>query len=100
MANTWLLDASKLERSLSIAVHPITDFIESTEKNSDDAEIVQLLNTSKIPSAVSPTTVSDGSPKHQEDSCRYVFKNNWRIVVTHPVFGAEYKKYIGKARFS
>ncbi|CAF1120872.1 unnamed protein product [Rotaria sordida] len=90
----WLSEANRIEEDMSLAIHPIIDFIQSSEKNEDDGddeEIIKLFTTSNISS---PLSVSNDSQKSENESGLYTIKPDWRIVLTHPVFGDEYRKYI------
>ncbi len=92
----WLAEANRFERDLSLIIHPIIDFIQTEEKNEDDNddEVTKLLTTSKISSSRSPLSLSDDSPKEDNNPNIYIVRPDWRIVLTHPVFGDEYRKYI------
>ncbi len=96
----WLAEANRFERDLSLLIRPIIDFIQSEEKNEDedDEEITELLGKSSITSSRSPLSVSDDSQKGENDPNIYTIKPDWRIVLTHPVFGDEYRKYIRNIR--
>lgn len=70
------------------------DFIPSAEtkpEEDDDEEIRDLL-TNSVRSA--NDSMKEG--KEENNSFRYIVKQDWRIVLTHPVFGDEYRKYIRK----
>jgi hypothetical protein len=72
----------------------VVDFIQPLEKTEeDDEEITKLFAASKISTSLSP---SEASPKTENDPNLYTIKSNWRIVLTHPIFGDEYRKYIRK----
>lgn len=68
------------------------DFIQTPDKpqeeddDDDDEEISQFLSASKLSHA--------DPPKEDEQTFSYIIKPDWRIVLTHPVFGEEYRKYI------
>jgi hypothetical protein len=70
----------------------VIDFIQSDDKNNeeDDEEITNLLPKSKA----SPLNVPDDLPKGENEPTVYTVKQDWRIVLTHPIFGDEYRKYI------
>ncbi len=72
------------------------DFIQSQEKTDeeDDEEITKLLAASKL----SPLNLSDDLQKGENETNTYTIKPDWRIVLTHPVFGDEYRKYIRNIR--
>ncbi len=99
----WLAEANKIEQDLSLSIRPIIDFIEPSKKadeeEDDDEEITTLLATPKTSSALSPLTGSDDSPKADNDPNVYRIRSDWRIVLTHPTFGDEYRKYIRKNSF-
>jgi hypothetical protein len=102
VATKWLAEANRFERDLSLIIHPIIDFIQSQEKNEqedDDEEVTKLLATSKISSSRSPLNLSDEPQKGENDPNIYIIKQDWRIVLTHPVFGDEYRKYIRNVLF-
>ena len=92
----WISESSKIERDLSLIIHPIIDFIHPIEKNKededDDDEIVKLFPSN---SSLSPSNASDDSQKVVDnDPNHYIIKPDWRIVLTHRIFGDEYRKYI------
>ncbi|CAF4736765.1 unnamed protein product [Rotaria sp. Silwood1] len=91
----WLSEANRIEQDMSLSIHPIIDFIQPLEKHEeDDEEVTKLFATSKISSASTPCNVSDDSQKGEKDPGHYTIKPDWRVVLTHPVFGDEYRKYI------
>ncbi|UJR14782.1 hypothetical protein I4U23_001770 [Adineta vaga] len=92
----WLSDANRIERDLSLIIRPIIDFIQSSEKNDDedDEEITKLMTKSKSSTSFSPSNISNESPKGDNESNVYHIKQDWRIILTHPIFGEEYRKYI------
>ncbi len=79
----WLSEVNHFERDLSVNIHPVIDFIQSEEKTNeeDDEEITNLI-----------------SPDEENQTNVYTIKQDWRIVLTHPVFGDEYRKYIRNIR--
>jgi hypothetical protein len=95
----WISEANQIEHDLSLIIHPIIDFIQpleetkEAENDDDDEEIVKLFPTS---SSLSPSNASDDSQKIDNDPNNYIVKPDWRIVLTHPTFGDEYRKYIRK----
>jgi hypothetical protein len=94
----WLAEADRFERDLSLIIRPIIDFIQSDEKNEkeeDDEEVTELLQTPKVSSPHSSSNLSDDTPK-DNDPTIYTIKPDWRIILTHPTFGDEYRKYIRK----
>ncbi|CAF1400134.1 unnamed protein product [Adineta steineri] len=98
----WLAEANRMEQDLSLSIHPIIDFIQPLEKNEkqedeeeNDEEISKILSSrSKISSPLSPVNRTDTTSTVDNDSGLYTIKPNWRIVLTHPTFGDEYRKYI------
>jgi hypothetical protein len=101
IATKWLSESNKIEQDLSLIIHPIIDFIHPIEKNKededDDDEIVKLFPST---SSLSPSNASDDSQKVVDnDPNHYIIKPDWRIVLTHPTFGDEYRKYIRKFFF-
>ena len=74
------------------------DFIPSLEtkpEEDDDQEVSDLLTNSMR----SPND-SMKEEKEENSSIRYIVKQDWRMVLTHPVFGDEYRKYIRKNSLS
>ncbi|CAF4612237.1 unnamed protein product, partial [Rotaria sp. Silwood2] len=91
----WLSEAHRIEKDISLTINPIIDFIQPSEKKEeDDEEITKLFASSKISSTPSLLNISDDSQKGENDSSQYTIKSDWRVVLTHPVFGDEYRKYI------
>ena len=72
------------------------DFIQSEDKihEEDDEEITHLLPQSKA----SPLNLPDDLQKNDNEPNVYTVKPDWRIVLTHPIFGEEYRKYIRNIR--
>lgn len=70
------------------------DFIPSSEaklEEDEDEEISDLLaNSIRSPNS------SIKEEKAKNSSIEYIVKSDWRFVLTHPVFGDEYRKYIRK----
>jgi len=66
ITSQWLAQASSFEENYSLRIQPIIDFI-ATEIESEPIS---------------------------SDEIFYMIKPTWRIVLTHPTFGDEYRKYI------
>ncbi|CAF0856222.1 unnamed protein product [Adineta ricciae] len=98
VTTNWLLDANRFERDLFLSIRPIIDFITPSEKNEeeDDEEVRNLLAESPVATSISPTNASVDSSKEEKDLHVYRIKPDWRIVLTHPTFGKDYRKYIGE----
>ncbi|CAF2078344.1 unnamed protein product [Rotaria magnacalcarata] len=96
VTSKWLSEASRIEKDLSLVIHPIIDFIRPPEKKEEDQdeEIINLLAKTKLSPSISPSSSIGDSQKAENDLTSYPVKPDWRIVLTHPTFGDEYKKYI------
>ena len=82
----WLAQAHQFERDFALLIQPVVDFISKPETahetEENDEEITDLL--------------SNATNKEENSSVQYLIKPDWRIVLTHPTFGVEYRKYIRK----
>ena len=96
VTTNWLLDANRFERDLFLSIRPIVDFITAPEKNEEDAdeEVRNLLAESPVVTPISSSNASVDSSKEDKDLHVYWIKPDWRIVLTHPTFGKDYRKYI------
>lgn len=88
---------------MNLVIQPIIDFVESPENNEDEQddedsdddeedeeeEVKKIFSKAKLSAACSPV----GEAEHNKHIFR--IKHKWGLVLFHPTFGDEYKKYIG-----
>ena len=90
----WLADAGPIERDLSLIIRPLLDSIDVPSQ--DEPEDAKESEKRPATPLVRPQTSPVHSPVPTENPNLYYIKPDWRLILTHPTFGNEYRKYIRK----